>query len=186
MTLSFTTTFCFLQTGLGQTELLCGGTLIHTQFVITAGHCLRTSLYSVVLGEHDTSKDDDCDNRGACSDPPVEVRVLSMIYHGSFNQRTIKHQPNDIALLKLAQEVKFTSYVYPICLPLPNFNIRSNQVGEVMTVSGFGRTAENSDPSPVKLKADLKSIANDECQEIYRSHGAKIVDSQVSCVELWH
>ncbi|XP_017080690.1 acrosin-like [Drosophila eugracilis] len=78
------------------THFLCGGTLIHSRFVLTTAQCTnnQASLY-VKLGAYSTPQ---------LTDKYVSV---SQVY---------LHQSNDIGLLKLSNTDAFNAQVHPICI----------------------------------------------------------------------
>ena len=97
-------------------KYLCGGTLITTKHVITAAHCVKDDLATVLLGEHVIGDDDDKAN-------PEEFKVANVIKHEEYNSRSYD---NDIAIIELEEEVTFKKGISPICLP----SIASNLDGE--------------------------------------------------------
>jgi hypothetical protein len=77
----------------------------------------------IVLGEHRTDTDPDCaskKNGGKCIPPKISTSIEEIIIHESYTKKGFK---NDIALIRLDQEVKLysedagSSCVMPICLP---------------------------------------------------------------------
>lgn len=65
---------------------------------------------SVRLGEYDTETDEDClENRTGreCADPAVDVPVEERIPHEDYDPQD-QNQYNDIALLRLSRDVRFT------------------------------------------------------------------------------
>ena len=67
------------------------------------------------LGEHTIRKDIDCyidekTNQETCNDPPVDINVTKILLHQEYiKMRTGLQLEHDIALLRLARPVNFTS-----------------------------------------------------------------------------
>ena len=110
----------------------CGGTLIASQWVLAASHCMfkdkdQTMPYTAaeiraVLGDHN----DDDDTESILGEKVVEVSKI--INHKDYDKVTLN---NDITLLKLKEEVDLKTYT-PACLP----NTGDNCAGRNAWVSG--------------------------------------------------
>lgn len=124
-------------------------------------------LTQVRLGEWDANTNPDCQqlrNEQICADPFVEVPVAEIIIHDNYNP-DVSHQPNDIALLRLQNNVQYSDYIKPICLPEPS--VRGfDFAGLVLEVAGFGKT-EYESTSSLKLKVDVDGFSHNDCQNSY-------------------
>uniref|UniRef100_A0A182N6R8 Peptidase S1 domain-containing protein n=1 Tax=Anopheles dirus TaxID=7168 RepID=A0A182N6R8_9DIPT len=108
----------------------CGGTILDESTVLTAAHCLATSAgvmnrerIFVKVGQHRLMI---ANNRAQ------EYDALKLILHPKFHGVR-----NDIALIKLANEITYTDFIQPICL----WNRGEDQhsiVNTTGTVVGFG------------------------------------------------
>lgn len=153
-----------------------------------ASHCVNGKdlpttwqLTGVRLGEWDTSTDQDCDdsfvNENVCNDPAIDVPIEALIPHENYDPQA-SNQHNDIALLRLAQNVRYTLYIKPICLPVDQ-NLRNNDfVKQTLSVAGWGKT-EKVSASNIKLKVNVDGVSNNDCQGVYASENRQIIDSQV-------
>ncbi|XP_031332996.1 phenoloxidase-activating factor 3-like isoform X2 [Photinus pyralis] len=166
----------------------CGGTLISRRYVVTAAHCvdraaIRTvgNIANVILGEYDTRNETDCvhfHGRQWCADPRLVVPVQEIIIHPHWNQKPPATVDGDIALVRLAYDVRFTDYIQPICLPAASTLF---QDGTQLFVTGWGQT-ETDDASFVKLKTLLPVANKAECVRKYKQDKRLSVGDGMICV----
>lgn len=94
-----------------------------------------TCTKGVRLGEWDQSTNSDCDENN-CADPPIDVPVIEHITHENFHTNG---QDNDIALLRLARSIPFTTWIKPICLPITERMRTVNYNNYAFVVAGWGK-----------------------------------------------
>lgn len=101
--------------------------------------CLRNKSIrvGVRLGEYDVTKDIDCLG-DKCADPVLYIGIEEKIPHEGYNERN-KNRENDIGLIRLDDEVTYTDYIRPICLPS---SVNSPRIlpNEKLLSAGWGRT----------------------------------------------
>merc|ERR1719347_1007405 len=130
----------------------CGGALINSRWILTAGHCiLPYILVRVVLGEHDVTVLTDNMIR-------IERDIEYQIRHQDYVDDTAE---NDIGLIKLSEPVDATIYV-PVCMPSPG----NDYIGDKVTVTGWGHTAEDGRQSEVLQELELTVVSDQVCYDV--------------------
>ncbi|XP_037891224.1 serine protease 7-like [Glossina fuscipes] len=162
----------------GNDEFMCGGSLINQRYVLTVAHCVidnfgkkGNGLSKIRLGEHDLNQEMDCEYK-ECSDKPRDLNYEDIIIYPDYDHQS--HQ-NDIALIRLADNVNFTLFVLPICLPLTETRMNISG-GEFLTAATWDRLDGNA---KVKRHRRVSVVEHTDCVNRYREHDFQLTASQI-------
>ncbi|XP_008052683.2 transmembrane protease serine 11B, partial [Carlito syrichta] len=134
----------------------CGASLISSRWLLSAAHCFAAKS---------NSKDWTVNFGTVVNKPYMTRKVQNIIFHENYSSR---EGHDDIALVRLTEEVSFTKYVRKICLPDAKMKLSQN---DSVVVTGWGRLHTNG-PLPVILQqAFLKIIDNKICNAPYAFSG---------------
>ncbi|CAL4113097.1 unnamed protein product, partial [Meganyctiphanes norvegica] len=133
----------------------CSATLLNSQFVVTAAHCVDSipvEHYDLVFGEHDWMKIGRTFQRTAAE----------VIIHPDFNKATLD---NDIAIIKLNNPVSIFTHphIKPVCLPSSDMEFE----GKSGVATGWGLTVDGGQASSSLQEVDVEIMSQSDCEAAY-------------------
>ena len=141
-------------------EHFCGGNLLNREWIVTAGHCIRSMKENpledllIRLGDYDDFEFEETEELRAVS----KIKLHKKFDYGTFDR--------DIALVKLAQPVdEFTDFIRPICLLNSSFAGEIVRPGAKGLVVGWGRVEEDGHYARYMKEVKLPMRARKVCDE---------------------
>lgn len=133
-----------------ESNSFCGGSLISSTRVLTAGHCIiDAKSVLAILGAHIVGQVESTQVR-------IDVPKSGLVVHPKYVKAIVFH---DIAMVKLPSAVKINNEIRPIALPSGN----NDFTGVDAVLSGWGYYDMSWIKSPVLRFVGLKVISNSVC-----------------------
>ncbi|XP_036886366.1 probable threonine protease PRSS50 [Sturnira hondurensis] len=162
---------------------ICAGTLIASQWVLTVAHCLTPKgvNYSVRVGSPEMDQ---------VAQTTADVPVRQVLVNKRFRARRLWSwigQAHNIALLQLQQALTFSKYVWPICLPEIEHEVKTHSL---CTVTGWGLPKVNGKwpQSRTIQEKEVTILSSQQCDSFYHKFSKiplviRIINTQMLCAE---
>ncbi|KAL7042204.1 hypothetical protein ACKWTF_001065 [Chironomus riparius] len=140
-------------------DLFCGGTLISSNAVVTAAHCMQDKEQKIPitpeevvikLGRHNLSM---FYERGG-----VDAYALDIFIHPNWKYFT-RNYDSDVAIIKLSAPVTFSDVISPICLWKSNDELPVH----FGNIAGYGKSESDAPHEVIPREMEVKIISNEEC-----------------------
>ncbi|CAO3650094.1 unnamed protein product [Cunninghamella echinulata] len=123
----------------------CTGSIIRSQWVITAGHCVEDRSMQIIVYVGDVSIQ---------NVPTGGYRVVQTLRHPNYMAQQTLHY--DVALLRLDRPITYSATVQPICLPSSTlFSYPS-----AFTTAGWGFLRHEGPPASILQETQLTENLN--------------------------
>ncbi|XP_055389318.1 uncharacterized protein LOC129618538 [Condylostylus longicornis] len=161
-------------------EQICGGTIIHSNIIVSAGHCFydyatsglfNSSKFSVGAGKRY--------RQYVANEPLSQFALVKRIFVPATFQPTPLR--NDIAVLVLDRHFKYNPVIAPVCLDweISSYNDHYDSLSAVLY--GWGHTSSEEIPSTNLLKINLRTIENVDCRKLVDRKYAFDISSDRFC-----
>ncbi|XP_076977350.1 transmembrane protease serine 9 [Tamandua tetradactyla] len=134
----------------------CGATVVGDRWLLSAAHCFNHTKVELARAHLGTA------SLAGVGGSPVKVALRRVVLHPLFNPGSLDF---DLAVLELAEPLRFNKYIQPVCLPLA---IQKFPVGRRCMISGWGNTQEGNATKPdILQKASVGIIHQKTCSVLY-------------------
>ncbi|XP_070504721.1 brachyurin-like [Chironomus tepperi] len=132
---------------------LCGGSIIDSNVILTAGHCLwNVERLVLILGVFDLLVNE-------TDAVQIALNSENFIIHPKFS---FFYAYMDVGLITIPEAIKFNRLIQPVSLPT-SFMFDESFAGEIGTIAGYGRYCDSCGSSSILRYTKNRIISNDEC-----------------------
>ncbi|KAM5152693.1 serine protease 27-like [Mantella aurantiaca] len=165
----------------------CGGSLISESWVVSAAHCITSTVTESTLTVHTVTESTltvhlGCFQIASPNSHEISVGVKTIMVNPLY---TSVGSLGDISLIQLKTPVNYTAYILPVCLPTADVSF---PMGLYCWVTGWGNIKSGlSLPSPQTLQeAQIPLIDTQTCDSLYHiesgvSNSVPIILSNMIC-----